>query len=292
MSQPQTIIRRSARTSYISTIIGIALVLFMLGLVSWMVLSSKKIVKLAKESLQVDIFFKDNAREADMFQLEKKLNAEPFVKSARFKSREDVIKEFELEEGTEDLDLEDSYKELQPTIEIYLHEDYAHLDSLVRIEERLKADYGSINEFYYNKEMLDDINTNSNFLIYIILGIALLLLIVAIALINNTIRLAIYSKRLIIRSMQLVGATENFIRKPFIWNAFLQGIIASMLALGLLMGLNLYLEKQIEGLHEIQDLKIIVILFGMVTALGILISWISTYFALRKYLRLKSEYLY
>jgi cell division transport system permease protein len=136
MSQPQTIIRRSARTSYISTIIGIALVLFMLGLVSWMVLSSKKIVKLAKESLQVDIFFKDNAREADMLQLEKKLNAEPFVKSARFKSREDVIKELELEEGTEDLDLEDSYKELQPTIEIYLHEDYAHLDSLVRIEER------------------------------------------------------------------------------------------------------------------------------------------------------------
>jgi cell division transport system permease protein len=92
--------------------------------------------------------------------------------------------------------------------------------------------------------------------------------------------------------MQLVGATENFIRRPFIWNAFLQGIIASLLALGLLMGLNLYLEEQIEGLHEIQDLKIIVILFGMVTALGILISWISTYFALRKYLRLKSEYLY
>jgi cell division transport system permease protein len=188
--------------------------------------------------------------------------------------------------------LEDSYKELQPTIEIYLHEDYAHLDSLVQIEEELKADYGSINEFYYNKEMLEDINTNSNFLIYIILGIAVLLLIVAIALINNTIRLAIYSKRLNIRSMQLVGATENFIRRPFIWNAFLQGIIAAMLALGLLMGLNLYLEEQIEGLHEIQDLKIIVILFGMVTALGILISWISTYFALRKYLRLKSEYLY
>ena len=184
MSQPHTIIRRSARTSYISTIIGIALVLFMLGLVSWMVLSSKKIVTLAKESLQVDIFFKDNTREADMLQLEKKLNAEPFVKSARFKSREDVIKELELEEGAEELDLEDSYKELSPTIEIYLHEEYAHLDSLQRIEERLKADYGSINEFYYNKEMLQDINTNSNFLIYIILGIALLLLIVAIALIS------------------------------------------------------------------------------------------------------------
>src|SRR5690606_20324394 len=112
--------------------------------------------------------------------------------------------------GEEDLDLEDSYKELSPTIEIFLHEDYAHIDSLNKIEERIKADYASVDEFYYNKEMLVDINTNSAFLIYIILGIAGLLLIVAIALINNTIRLAIYSKRLIIRSMQLVGATESF----------------------------------------------------------------------------------
>lgn len=292
MSQPHTIIRRSARTSYVSTIIGIALVLFMLGLVSWMVLSSKKVVKLAKESLQVDIFFKDNAREADMIQLEKKLNAEPFVKSARYKTVEEVIEEIKLDTGEEDLDLEDSYKELSPTIEIFLHEDYAHIDSLNKIEERIKADYASVDEFYYNKEMLVDINTNSAFLIYIILGIAGLLLIVAIALINNTIRLAIYSKRLIIRSMQLVGATESFIRRPFIWNAFVQGIIAALLALGLLMGLNLYLEDQIEGLHEIQDIRIISILFGGVTALGIFISWISTYFALRKYLRIKSEYLY
>lgn len=292
MSQPHTIIRRSARTSYVSTIIGIALVLFMLGLVSWMVLSSKKVVKLAKESLQVDIFFKDNAREADMIQLEKKLNAEPFVKSARYKTVEEVIEEIKLDTGEEDLDLEDSYKELSPTIEIFLHEDYAHIDSLNKIEERIKADYASVDEFYYNKEMLVDINTNSAFLIYIILGIAGLLLIVAIALINNTIRLAIYSKRLIIRSMQLVGATESFIRRPFIWNAFVQGIIAALLALGLLMGLNLYLEEQIEGLHEIQDIRIISILFGGVTALGIFISWISTYFALRKYLRIKSEYLY
>lgn len=292
MSQPHTIIRRSARTSYVSTIIGIALVLFMLGLVSWMVLSSKKVVKLAKESLQVDVFFKDNAREADMIQLEKKLNAEPFVKSARYKTVEEVIEEIKMDTAEEDLDLEDSYKELSPTIEIFLHEEYAHIDSLNKIEERIKADYASVDEFYYNKEMLVDINANSSFLIYIILGIAGLLLIVAIALINNTIRLAIYSKRLIIRSMQLVGATESFIRRPFIWNAFVQGIIAALLALGLLMGLNLYLEEQIEGLHEIQDIRIISILFGGVTALGIFISWISTYFALRKYLRIKSEYLY
>ncbi|MBX7095826.1 MAG: permease-like cell division protein FtsX [Flavobacteriales bacterium] len=289
------IAQRSARSSYISTVIGISLVLFMLGLVGWGVMISRKVTRMAKESIRMDVFFKENVRDADMHQLEKTLASEPYVKTARFVSKEEALKETEKILGDDSLlSPVDNYNTILPSIEVYIVEDYANADSVKKIEDQLLSRYKNnlIEEVWYDRSMFMTINQSAKYAAYVILALATLLLFVAIALINNTIRLAVYSKRLLIRSMQLVGATEAFIRRPFLFRAFLQGIVSALISLGLiLLGMN-YLISWFPELTEVHDTPMMLMLFGGVTVLGILISWISTYFALRKYLRIRSELLY
>lgn len=284
---------RNSRTSYISTVIGMTLVLWMLGMVGWGVIASKKITRMVKENLQVDVIFKENAREADMKQLEKTLAAEPYVLSARLVSKEEALAEVEKELGDTNVTSPlDNYNPLLPSIELFVKEEYA--DSMQRIEDNIMGKYRNtlVKEVFYNKAMLYSINQSTRIAAWIILFFAGLLLIVAIALINNTIRLAVYSKRFLIRSMQLVGATERFIRRPFMWRALLQGLLASAFSLGLMLLVLDYATSWFTDLTKIQDLNMLLFLFGALTALGIFISWISTYFALRKYLRLRSDLLY
>lgn len=284
---------KSSRTSYISTVIGMTLVLWMLGMVGWAVIASKQITRMVKENLQVDVIFKENAREADMKQLEKTLASQPYVLSARFVSKEEALLEVEKELGdTNVIAPLDSYNPLLPSIELFIKEEYA--DSMARIEADILGKYQStlVKEVFYNKAMLMSINQSTKIAAWIVLFFAGLLLVVAIALINNTIRLAVYSKRLLIRSMQLVGATEGFIRRPFMWKAFFQGILASLFSLGLILLVLDYANSWFSELTKIQDIPMLLTLFGFLTVLGVFISWISTYFALRKYLRLKSDLLY
>lgn len=267
----------------------------MLGLVGWGLMISRKVTRMAKESIRMDIFFKENVRDADMRQLEKTLTAEAYVKSARFVSKEEALKETQKILGDDSLlSPVDNYNSILPSIEVYINEDYANEDSVRKIEDNLIAAYKNslIEEVWYDRSMFMTINQSAKYAAWIILALATLLLFVAIALINNTIRLAVYSKRLLIRSMQLVGATETFIRRPFLMRAFVQGIVSSMISLGLiLLGMN-YLISWFPELAEVHDTPMMLILFAGVTLLGILISWISTYFALRKYLRIRSELLY
>jgi cell division transport system permease protein len=296
MSQEsQKLTTRSARASYISTVIGISLVLFMLGLVGWGVMVARKVTRVAKESIQIDVFFKDNSRDADMRMLEKTMAAEAYVKSVRYVSKEEALEVTkQILEDDSLLAPIDNYNEIKPSLEIFIKEDYANPDSVKKIEDNLMAKYqGSlIDEVSYNSAMFLTINNSLKYFAWIILALAALLLVIAIAMINNTIRLAVYSKRMLIRSMQLVGATEGFIRRPFMLRAFLQGIVAALISLGMiLLGLN-YLLNWFPALAGVHDSMILFTVFGGVTLLGIFISWISTYFALRKYLRLKSDLLY
>jgi cell division transport system permease protein len=296
MSQEsQKLTTRSARASYISTVIGISLVLFMLGLVGWGVMVARKVTRVAKESIQIDVFFKDNSRDADMRMLEKTMAAEAYVKSVRYVSKEEALEVTkQILEDDSLLAPIDNYNEIKPSLEIFIKEDYANPDSVKKIEDNLMAKYqGSlIDEVSYNSAMFLTINNSLKYFAWIILALAALLLVIAIAMINNTIRLAVYSKRMLIRSMQLVGATEGFIRRPFMLRAFLQGIVAALISLGMiLLGLN-YLLNWFPELAGVHDSMILFTVFGGVTLLGIFISWISTYFALRKYLRLKSDLLY
>lgn len=285
--------KKNSNTSQLSTVIGISLVLFMLGMVGWLLLSAKTLTKNVKESIRIDIFFKDKTKESEIRQIEKTLLTENYIKKADYISKEEALEETKKIWGE---DIEEGlfgYNPIWSSLEIYINEDWANLDSVQHIEAKLLANYADvIQEISYNKNMFKNINENAKMLLYMVLVFSALLLLVAIALINNTIRLSIYSKRLLIKSMQLVGATERFIRKPFMIRALINGIVAGLLSIMLIVAVMYYAINWWPDLKEIIELKLISVLFGGVVVLGIFISWVSTYFALRKYLRIKSDYLF
>lgn len=286
--------RKRAQTSFVSTIIGISLVLSLIGMAAWIGLSAKDLARNARESIYVDVNFLETTKEADIIQFEKTLKAEPYVKRAHYVNKEESLKWVQQEFGNDSiLSPDDTYNPILPHIELYIKEEYANLESVKKIEEKLLLEnQGLLESVTYDSNMFRDINQNINKITLILLAVSILVLIVAVALINNTIRLAIYSKRFLIRSMQLVGARQGFIRRPYLIRAILQGIIAGIMALGILI-LCLYgLSNWNPDLNKLVDFDTLLIIFGGITLGGICISWISTYFALRKYLRIKTDLLY
>lgn len=281
--------RRRLRSSYFSTIVSIALVLFMLGLVGLIILNSKKLSDHVKENIGISIFIKDNVKEAEMVKLQKSLDASRFVKSTEYIDREQAMKIFQEEIG-EDLGFL-GFNPLLASIEVRLKADYANPDSIAWIEKEL-LDNQKVKEVHYKKSLVSLVNENVRKISLVLLSFSGLLLIIAIALINNSIRLAIYSKRFLIRSMQLVGATQGFIRRPFLWKGILHGVIGAFIAIGLLIGVIYSVQKNLPELFELQDVQLFASLFGIVVLLGVFISWICTFFAVLKYLRMKPEELY
>lgn len=282
--------RRRLTTSYVTTVISITLVLFMLGLLGMLVLHAKKLSDYVKENIGFSIMIKEGVKEAEIFELQKKLDKEEYVKTTEYITRERAASEFSDELG-EDFVGFLGYNPLLPSIELRLKASFANPDSVRLIEKRLIA-YQGVKEVDYHKSLVDKINQNVERISLVILSFSLILLLISIALINNTIRLAVYSKRFLIRSMQLVGGTQKFIQRPFLAKAILNGFLSSVIAIGLLL-LILYLaNREMPELLEFQDMELFGILFLLVIILGILISWISTFFAVRKYLRMKTDSLY
>ncbi|MCK4289010.1 MAG: hypothetical protein KAW86_07390, partial [Bacteroidales bacterium] len=183
------------------------------------------------------------------------------------------------------------YNPLLPSIDLRLKAEYANIDSLAIIEKDLLANK-NVKEVFYQKSLVHLINKNLRRISIIILGFSILLLIIAIALINNTIRLSVYSKRFLIKSMQLVGATQAFIRRPFILKGILHGILGAFIAILLLVGILYFSQQEIPELVNLQDADLFISIFGFVILLGIIISWMSTFFAVKKYLNLKADSLY
>ena len=282
--------KRRLATSYVTTIISITLVLFMLGLLGMLVLHAKNLSDYVKENIGFSIIIKEGVKEADILELQKKLDKEEYVKTTEYITRERAAREFSEELG-EDFVGFLGYNPLLPSIELRLHASYANPDSIRLIEERLIS-YPGVKEVDYHKPLVDEINQNVERISLVILGISLILLIIAIALINNTIRLSVYSKRFLIRSMQLVGGTQKFIQKPFLAKAIVNGFFSSIIAIGLLLLVLYFATNEMPELLDFQDLELFGILFALVIFLGIMISWISTYFAIRKYIRMKTDSLY
>ena len=282
--------KRRLATSYVTTIISITMVLFMLGLLGMLVLHAKNLSDYVKENIGFSIIIKEGVKEADILELQKKLDKEEYVKTTEYITRERAAREFSEELG-EDFVGFLGYNPLLPSIELRLHASYANPDSILLIEERLIA-YPGVKEVDYHKPLVDEINQNVERISLVILGISLILLIIAIALINNTIRLSVYSKRFLIRSMQLVGGTQKFIQKPFLAKAIVNGFFSSIIAIGLLLLVLYFATNEMPELLDFQDLELFGILFALVIFLGIMISWISTYFAIRKYIRMKTDSLY
>ncbi len=282
--------RRRLQSSYLSTIISVSLVLFMLGLLGLIVLHAKKLSDYVKENIGVSIILKEETQITDVTQLKKSLESARYVKTSEYITKEKAAKKLQDDLG-EDFISFLGYNPLLSSIEVRLKAEYANNDSIAWIEKDLLKNT-KIKEVFYQKSLVEMVNENIKKISLVILGFSGLLMLIAIALINNTIRLSIYSKRFIIKSMQLVGATKGFIRKPFLFAGIIQGIFAALIAICLLWGVLYFAQKEIPELFELQDTEMFLSLFGIVAALGILISLISTFFAVRKYLKINTSDLY
>ena len=282
--------KRRLRTSYVSSVISMSLVLFMLGLLGLILLNAKKISDHVKENIGLTVIMNDNVKELDILQFQKKLNTLSYVKLTEYISKDEAAKELKKDLGEDFLNFL-GYNPLHPSVEMHLKADYANNDSIPFIEKKILLNK-DVKEVVYIKSLIKQVNDNVKKISIVLLIFSGILLLIAIALINNTIRLSVFSKRFLIRSMQLIGATEGFIRKPFIIKGIVQGIYGAVIALTLLSGLIYLAKEKIPELINLHDVNVYLYLFGIVTFLGIIISWISNYFAVRKYLKIKTDFLY
>lgn len=291
VSKQERSYKRRLRSSYLTTIVSITLVLFMLGFLGFLILNAKKVSNHVKENIGLSIIINDDIKESDIIKIQKGLDREIYIKETEYISKEAAAKSLQADLG-EDFISFLGYNPLEPSIEARVKADWANSDSLAKIKKELLASNSAIKEIQYQETLVQSINDNIANISLIIIGFSVLLLVVSLSLINNTIRLSVYSHRFIIRSMQLVGATESFIRKPFIRKGIVQGIISALIADVLIFGMLTILQKEIPELVSFKEIETIGILFLLVIIVGIVITWISNYFAVRKYLRINIDNLY
>ena len=281
---------RRLRTNYLTTIISISLVLFMLGILGLIILNAQQISNHVKENIGFSIILNDGIKDVDINQIQKSLDAESFVKTTHYIHPDTAAAQLQKELGEDFIDFL-GFNPLLPSIDVKLNADYANTDSLAVIEASLLQN-AKIKEVFYQKDLVSLINENVKKISFYLLGFSGLLLIIAVALINNTIRLSIYSKRFVIKTMQLVGAKHSFIRRPFVLAGIGNGIASAFLAIGLIVTFLYYLQKQMPELIDFKNIELYGALFLVMVILGVILSWISTNLAVRKYLRMDSGNLY
>lgn len=285
--------KRGIRSSYLSTIIGISLVLFLTGVVLSGSMALQSIQKQAKESIQCDIFFNADVKDADIKQIEAQIQSWPELKRVWFVSAERAVEEF-TGDGSEDIKvLFEEENPLPPSLCFSPNEKHATKTGLIAIKNKLLNSYKDvIDEVSYDASSVERVNLGFKQFVILFISIALLLIVIAVAMINNTIRMALYSRRFTIKTMQLVGATAAFVRKPFLLQAIRNGLISAMIALALLVTVFYALNNTLETIELTFSLINLLILIGGLIATGVFITFVSTWFALNKYLRMKLDKLY
>ena len=282
--------KRRLLTSYFSVIVSITLVLFLLGFFGFLVFSTKKLANHFKEQVTVTILIKDEAKSADIAQLQKTLSVASFVKSLQFISKDKAAETFSKDIG-EDFVSFIGTNPLQNVIDLSFNADYAEPDRMAEIKRELEQN-SFVSEVVYDQSLVALIHENVNRIGLITLVFSALFSFVSVLLINASIRLSIYSKRFIIKTMQLVGATRSFIRRPFIRTNVRLGILSAFLAILLFYGALLAIVKSYPEFSILLDNTILCIVFIGILAMGILISWLSTYFATQRFLNLNTNDLY
>ncbi len=282
--------KKRLRSSYLSVIVSIALVLFLVGLLGIIVLKTKALAQHFKEQVTLNIFLKDGNNVDAVADFQKSLREKEFTKSIDFVSKEDAAKIMQEEIGQDFLEFLGT-NPLKNVINLQLKSDFVTADKMNSIEETLlKSEL--VHEVSYNKPLIDLLNKNINRISLWVLIFSGLLTLIAVVLINSSIRLSVYSKRFIIKTMQMVGATKNFIRRPFIWTSIKLGVFGALLAIFALAGLSYYIEQQIPEIKILDNIELLGIVFGGILILGILITWLSTFFATRRFLNLRTDELY
>lgn len=262
----------------------------MLGLLGLVFSSGNKLANQFKENLQFTVILKDNVDEKEILSLKKQLESEPWVREADYVSKEEAAEIFTKETGEDFKDLLD-YNPLFASINLKLHSAYTADDS-VQVIEKAVMSHKEVSEFYYEHQLLEVLNDNLRKIGWMILGISLVLMVVAVTLIDSTIRLSLYANRFLIRSMQLVGATRSFITRPFLARSITHGMIAAAVAIFMLFLLFAFASREIPELRSLHDLPSQVLLYAGLLLIGIIFSFLSTRLAVRKYLRMKIEELY
>ncbi len=282
--------RAKLRGSYLTLVISVSLVLFLLGILGLVLINAKELSDYFRESLSFSVMLDDEAREADIRMLQKDLDAKPYVKSTVYVSKDEAAAKMKEDLGEDFISfLGDN--PLPPTIDVYLFAGYTSPDSVARIEKYV-LEYPFVKEIYYEESLLFLINENVRKVSLFLLVISAFLFLIAVTIINNTIRLAIYSKRFLIRTMELVGATRSFIRKPFLVRSVYHGIIAALIAMTLLMGLLYLIEKKFYMMFYFHSIRLLVILCIVLIILGILINLVSTFLSVNRYLDISEDKLY
>lgn len=282
--------KRKLISSYVSVVISIALVLFLLGCLGLLVINSKKVADHFKEQVVMTIYLNDTAKEVEVNQLKKTLAMADYSKEAVYVSKEEAAELMKAETGEDFMDFV-GYNPLQNSIDVYLKADFVTTEKLSEISDNL-ANKSFIEEIRYDNDLVELMNDNVNKISFWVLIISGLFTLIAVLLINSSIRLAVYSKRFIIKTMQMVGATKSFIRKPFVWKSIQLGVIGALVAL-IGMGFVLYyLDLTFPELELLRNTVMIISLFVGVFVLGIIITWISTFIATQRFLNLKTDQLY
>ena len=282
--------KRRLISSYFSVVLSIALVLFLLGLLGMLVLNAKTIADNFKEQVVMTIYLNDTAKDVEIKQLEKSLAMSKATKSTTYVSKEDAAELMKGEFGDDFLE-NVGYNPLQNSIDVNLKADFVsehYLDSISNLTLQKKF----VEEVRYDKDLVNLMNDNVKRISLWILVASALLSLIAFLLINSSIRLAVYSKRFIIKTMQMVGATKRFIRKPFIWQSIKLGMVGALLAMAGIAVAFYYINKTFPEVGLLNNPMLITGLFVVVFLLGILITWISTYFATQRFLNLNTDQLY
>jgi cell division transport system permease protein len=277
-------------SSYLTLIFSVSLVLFLLGILGLVLINARELSNYFRESLSFSVMLDDAAKEADIRMLQKDLDAKPYVKSTKYVSKEQAAGKMKEDLGEDFINfLGDN--PLPPSIDVYLHAGYTIPDSVTKIEKYV-LEYPFVKEVYYQESLLFLINENVRKISLFLLVISSFLFLIALTIINNTIRLSIYSRRFLIRTMQLVGATRAFIRRPFLIQSAFHGLLAALISMSLLMGLLYLIEKEFFLMFTFQSTKLLLLLGASIILTGVLINIISTFFSVNRYLSISEDKLY
>jgi cell division transport system permease protein len=275
--------------SRLISIISISFVLFLMGVFLMVGLLGNELSIHMKENITFPIILKDEIKDGEIQQMQQSLDALPFIKSTKYISKKDAAAEMIAELGV-DPEVFLGYNPFQASIEVKLVSEYANVDSLRSIEQKLTS-YANVSELIYQKDLMQIVNNNIRLIGLILIVLTVILILISFALINNTVWLLIYSKRFLIYTMRLVGATPAFIRKPFIRYNISSGILAGILAIIMLAGTFNYLQ-QVLGVDQIIRREGLFIIFAIVFALGILLSVGAAWIAVNRYLRMERGKMY
>ncbi|HCQ11728.1 ABC transporter permease [Flavobacterium sp.] len=282
--------KRRVITSYVSVVLSVFLVLFLLGMLGLFIINSKRLSDNFKEDIVMTVFFKNEAVDSTFTAFDAEMKAAKFAKDFKFVSKDDAAKQHKEVIGEDFMEFLGT-NPLYNSYDIHLKAEYVTNPGFSKVESQIRAN-PMVADVVYDKQLITLVNDNIKKVTFWVLLVSAIFAVISFLLINSSLRLSIYANRFIIKTMQMVGATKAFIRKPFITRSIILGIIGSVLAVLVLIGVLFYINTNFPALEIFKDIELTIAVLVGVLALGILITWISTYFATQRFLNLRTDDLY